>query len=102
MAQRTKQIWLGSLAAIAVLGVWAWRRSVERSIPNVRVHAAARADLRTGVITSGKAEPSRARELRAEVAGIISRVFVLPGDSVQAGSAIVEVSVPTLQTELTQ
>jgi HlyD family secretion protein len=102
MAQRTKQIWLGSLLAVAVVGVWAWRRSVERSVPTVKVHPVGRADLRTGVITSGKAEPSVVRELRAELAGIVSRVFVNLGDPVQQGAAIVELSVPTIQTELTQ
>src|SRR5690348_5555970 len=79
-----------------------WRSSVERAVPNVRVHAVGRADLSTGVITSGKAEPSTSRELRAELAGIVSRVFVKLGDTVPAGAAIVELSVPTLQAEMTQ
>jgi HlyD family secretion protein len=102
MAQKSKQISLVVVVILAGLGFWAWRRSVERSIPLVRIQKVSRQDIHTGVTTSGKAEPVAIRELRAELGGTVSRLLVKVGDKVRAGDTIAEVSVPGLQTEAAQ
>ena len=85
MAQKSKQISLVIVVVLAALGYWAWRRSVERAIPLVRIQKVTRQDIHTGVTTSGKAEPVAIREVRAEIGGTVNRLLVKVGDKIRAG-----------------
>lgn len=102
MAQKSKQIWLLVVLAVAGLAGWAWRRSAERAIPVVVIHRVVRGDIRTGITTSGKAEPATIREVRAEISGIISSLHVNVGESVRAGQPLADLAVQGLDTDAAQ
>jgi HlyD family secretion protein len=102
MAQTGKKLWIIFVIAMVALGIWAWRRSVERSVPTVRTHKVSRQDIRSGVTTSAKAAPVTIREIRAAVGGLVSRVPVQVGDKVKAGQVLAELSAEALQSEAAQ
>lgn len=102
MASRSTRIWLLVLAAIAAVSAWAWLRSLERAVVEVRTAQVVRQDLHTGVVTNGKAEAAVFREVRAELDGQLSRLLVREGDRVRPGQALAEMSVPELVSEREQ
>ncbi|MSO21453.1 MAG: efflux RND transporter periplasmic adaptor subunit [Acidobacteria bacterium] len=102
MAVKSSRIWLATLAALAVLVGWTWRRSSERAVIEVRTAKVSKQDIHSGVITSGQAEPVAFRELRTEISGLLRRLHVNIGDRVRAGSPIADLSAPELQSELAQ
>lgn len=102
MASRTaRALWVTILIVIALAGMLAYR-SNQRSIPLIRTTKAVRQDIHSGVVTNGKAEPYRFREVRAEVDGTVAELAVREGDRVRAGQKLLALSQRQLESAVEQ
>jgi HlyD family secretion protein len=102
MASRTaRALWISLAVVAALAGVLAYR-SMQRSIQAVRTARVERQDIHEGVVTNGKAEPTRFREVRAEVEGEVLELPVREGDAVREGQQLAGLSQRQAQSELEQ
>ena len=93
-----KKWWLALLiVAAAVVGWGVLRRSAPPKISFTRVK---RTTLVSTLPTNGKVEPFEWQAIRAERAGILSRVNVRDGEAVSKDQVIASIADPTLQAEL--
>lgn len=77
---------LGAVLALAAAGlIWHWAKPG----PRVEVMRAQSREVVELVIASGKLRPVRQSELGAEVSGVIERVMVDYGDTVEKGQALI-------------
>ena len=88
---KSRRLWLFLALIILVAGAFVYR-SRQRSVLLVRTAKVERQDIHTGIVTNGKVEPIEFQDLRAEVAGQVTRVLVREGDAVRQGQRLVELS----------
>ncbi|MBZ5727471.1 MAG: efflux RND transporter periplasmic adaptor subunit [Acidobacteriia bacterium] len=82
------------LVVAAVIGWGVFRKSAP---PRVNFTRVKRETLVSTLSTNGKAEPSEWQAVRAEAAGLVSRVPVREGQTVAQGAVLAEVSDPSLE-----
>jgi HlyD family secretion protein len=85
------------IAAAAAIGWGVLRKSAPPKVPFAR---ARRQTLVSTLATNGKVEPFEWQAVRAETAGVISRVDVHEGQRVAVGQTIAVMSDPALQAEV--
>lgn len=92
-----KLLWLVP-AALAVLGWWAYHRNMHA--PQVPFARVVRETLVSTLPTNGKVEPIQWQAVRAEQAGVVSRVPVQEGQVVSQGAALAILSDSGLRADL--
>lgn len=93
-----KKTWLLALIPVAALGWWAYQRhSAPPEVPFTNVK---RETLISTLPTNGKLEPLEWAAARANTAGIIEKLWVQQGQSVQKSARLVELRAPGLPAEL--
>jgi HlyD family secretion protein len=85
------------VAAAAVVGWGVFRKSTP---PSVNFTRAKKQTLVSTLPTNGKVEPFEWQAVRAQTAGIVSRVPVHEGQSVAAGAVLAQITDPSLASEL--
>lgn len=91
--------WVVTLLVLAA-GAVVWGLVKKSSPPRVPFSKAKRITLVSTLPTNGKVEPFEWQPVRAERAGILSRVSVRDGQSVAKDEVIATISDPTLQAEV--
>lgn len=91
--------WLATLLVLAA-AVMVWGIVRKSSPPQVPFTKAKRITLISTLPTNGKVEPFEWQAVRAERAGILSRISVRDGQSVAKDEVIATISDPTLQAEV--
>ncbi len=101
MASRTSRaVWVVVLVLVGLAGGALYYRSLQRAVLPVRTVQAARAEIHTGVVTNGMAEPIAYQDARAEIEGEVARVLVREGDSLRRGERIAELSQRQIASEI--
>jgi multidrug efflux pump subunit AcrA (membrane-fusion protein) len=90
--------WL--LALLVVAAVVGWGVLRKTAPPKVSFTRVKRTTLTSTLPTNGKVEPFEWQAIRAERAGILSRVSVREGETVAKDQAIASISDPSLQADL--
>ncbi len=85
------------LVVAAVIGWGIFRKSAPPQVNFARVK---RETLVSTLSTNGKVEPSEWQAVRAEAAGLVSRVPVREGQTVAQGAVLAEVTDPSFQADL--
>ncbi len=88
------------LALLLAAGAIVWAVLRTNDAPHVTFARAHRQQLISTLPTNGKVEPFEWRAVRAEAAGVVSRVDVREGQSVGAGAALAHMSDPQLQADI--
>ena len=88
------------LAAVAVLAVIAWGVVRKSRPPVVNFARVQRQKLVSTLPTNGKVEPYEWQAVRAETAGLVSKVPVHLGQAVARGAVLAEMSDPTLAADV--
>jgi len=91
--------WLLALLAVAA-AVVAWGVLRKTSPPKVAFTRVRRTTLISTLPTNGKVEPFDWQPIRAERAGILSRVSIRDGQAVAKGEAIASIADPSLQADI--
>lgn len=89
-------VWL-TLAAAAAL---AWGLLRKHEPPKINFAHAKRQTLVSSLPTNGKVAPFEWQAVRAETAGVVSRVSVQDGQTVARGAELARMSDPSLQTDI--
>lgn len=93
-----KLVWALVLAAMA--GVILWGVLRKSAPPRVNFVRAKRQTLVSTLPTNGKAEPAEWQAIRADVAGVVSRLTVEDGQQVAKGALIATIGDPSLQADI--
>lgn len=91
-------LWLLPLALIGG-GIW-WAVQIKNAPPEVRFTVAARGPLVDTLVTNGKVEPAAFASVRAERAGVLTKLRVEKGQQVAAGAVVAEIGSAEWQTSL--
>lgn len=91
--------WLLALLAIAA-AVVAWGVLRKTAPPKINFTRVKRTTLTSTLPTNGKVEPFEWQAIRAERAGILSRVAVRDGETVEKDQVIASIADPSLQADL--
>lgn len=91
--------WLLALLAIAA-AVVAWGVLRKNAPPKINFTRVKRTTLTSTLPTNGKVEPFEWQAIRAERAGILSRVAVRDGEAVRKDQVIASIADPSLQADL--
>lgn len=91
--------WLFALPLIAA-AVIAWGIVRKNAPPEVSFARVRRQTLVSTLPTNGKAEPIEWQAVRAAATGLVSRVPVQEGESVQRGAVLAELTDPALQADI--
>ena len=91
--------WLLALLAIAA-AVVAWGVLRKTAPPKINFTPVKRTTLTSTLPTNGKVEPFEWQAIRAERAGILSRVAVRDGETVEKDQVIASIADPSLQADL--
>jgi HlyD family secretion protein len=89
MASRKLSFWLLLLIVVVIGAALMIRWDRARSVQPVPIVPVERQDIRSGVVTNGKAEPIEYRDVRAEIEGQIAEAPVHDGDKVARGQKLV-------------
>lgn len=90
--------WVAGLAAMAG-GVW-WFTFAHPNLPEIKFAKPRRETLISNLSTNAKVEPVEWAPVRVESAGLVTKVYVKLGDTVSAGSPIVQISSTGLSDQL--
>lgn len=82
-------LWLAPLALLGA-GIW-WAVTVKNAPPEVRFTVAKTGPLVDTLMTNGKVEPVAYAAVRAERAGVLTKLLVEKGQTVAAGAVIAEI-----------
>ncbi len=93
-----KKLWLLLLIPVVAVAFWLLRQRSDE--PRVTFTKAVRQTLSSTLSTNGKVEPLDYVDVRAEVSGLVARLFVHQGDSVRAGQPLALISQPGSSEEL--
>ncbi|MBS1853724.1 MAG: efflux RND transporter periplasmic adaptor subunit [Acidobacteria bacterium] len=93
-----KLVWGFLLAAAAGVILWGVLRKNEP--PRVSFTRVKRQTLVSTLPTNGKAEPVEWQAIRAEAAGVVSRIAIQDGQEVAKGQTIATISDPSLQADI--
>jgi HlyD family secretion protein len=88
------------LIVVAIAAVFAWFYLKRSNPPTVAFAKATRERIANQLSTNGKVEPVDYEEVHAESAGLVKRVLVHAGDSVQKDQTLAELDEPGLQQDL--
>jgi HlyD family secretion protein len=88
------------LLLLAAAAAIAWGVLRKSAPPKVPISRAKRQTLVSTLPTNGKVEPSEWQSVRAETAGLVSRVDVREGQPVAKGQPIAAISDPALQADI--
>jgi HlyD family secretion protein len=86
------------LLTVLAGGYWIYR--FKSTPPSLPFATTAREKISNNLSTNGKVEPEEYTEVRADVQGLIQRLFIRQGDMVTKGQTIAELSQPGLEDEL--
>jgi len=82
-------LWLAPLALLGA-GIW-WAVTVKNAPPEVRFMEAKTGPLVDTLMTNGKVEPVAYAAIRAERAGVLTKLLVEKGQTVAAGAVVAEI-----------
>jgi HlyD family secretion protein len=93
-----KKLWLLLILPVALL-LW-WGLDHGKSAPIIHFSTAQPKTIESTVPTNGKVEPAEWAAARAEAAGVVQKIFVQRGQTVQAGQALVTLDTSAAQSDL--
>lgn len=93
-----KRLWLLLILPVLLL-LW-WGVDHGESAPTIHFSSVQPKTIASTVPTNGKVEPAEWAAARAETAGVVQRIFVQRGQSVQAGQPLISLDVSAAQSDL--
>jgi HlyD family secretion protein len=100
--RNVRKLFIAVLIGLPLLGLGGWLYRKKTDAPQVTFARVKRETLISTLPTNGKVEPIQWTAVRTDLAGLVERLPVHEGQKVSTGAVLAELTIPGLQSELTE